>query len=258
MITGILLENTNIVVLLDTAERYLIMRLFFGRRIAEDRLWPSRALLPVAPAQLPLGSILQHRGKNGPEFSPSGQSRCRRFGLVVLCRFRIHHLLTVAIEHNVAGSGHRVQRLVRGESPSYRAVVQLPWRGILIADRISCRKEVRQPGNGLTGIIHGESHDLALRSDIRRGRSGNLRRGRIEKRRRIGQRNQRLPGLGARQVCLPARKLRGTQPLAQFQIGQLLRHLRIRLAMDRGQNLLQLIRRYTLGRERRQSHPRQQ
>ena len=54
----------------DAAVLHLVVRYFFWHGVAEDGLWSTWALLPMAPFELTLGGVYQDDAEDGTELSP--------------------------------------------------------------------------------------------------------------------------------------------------------------------------------------------
>ena len=92
------------------------MRFRIWHRIAKDSHRPACSLFPVAPRQLALRRVQQHRAQDRPELAPGDKSLLRGVALPALPRNHLHHLLTIPVNHTLAGFGDKMQWQVTYES----------------------------------------------------------------------------------------------------------------------------------------------
>src|ERR1035441_2581800 len=114
------------------------------------------------------------------------------------------------------------------------------FRNFLLADRWTRPEEGRQLPHRLSQIVQGKRNHVLLCTWIRRRTGGNIRRGWIEKGRRLGQYLQCCPTFRAAQACLYGCLLGVAQSFSKFQVRNLAGQIRVALAAATFQPLLQL------------------
>ena len=83
------------------------MRVFLWYVVTENCLETGLTLFPVAPRQLAASSIHQHRAKDRPKHTRSGQASHPRIEVALL-----HHLVTVTESHRDIGIANQMNWLV--------------------------------------------------------------------------------------------------------------------------------------------------